>query len=66
MKNIVLKVHEKDNVIVALTDLKAGSTISFESHEYTLVDDIAAKHKFYTEDMHAGGEIIMYLSLIHI
>ncbi len=64
MKNIVLKVHEKDNVIVALTDLKAGSTISFEGQEYTLVDDIAAKHKFYTEDMHAGGEIIMYGVLV--
>ena len=64
MKNIVLKVHEKDNVIVALTDLKAGSTISFEGKEYLLVDDIAAKHKFYMEDMPAGGEITMYGVLV--
>ena len=29
MKHKVLKVHPKDNVIVALTNLKKGETISF-------------------------------------
>lgn len=64
MKNIVLKVHENDNVIVALTDLKTGSTLSFEGQEYLLVDNIAAKHKFYMEDIPAGGEITMYGVLV--
>ena len=30
MKHKVLKVHPKDNVIVALTNLSKGETISFE------------------------------------
>lgn len=64
MKNIVLKVQERDNVIVALTDLEKGSEISFEGEEYKLVDKVLAKHKFYTSDIKKGGEVIMYGVLV--
>ena len=64
MKHRVLKVHPKDNVIVALTDLSKGETISFEGEEYLLQDDIKAKHKFFTRDLTAGDEIIMYGVLV--
>ena len=64
MKHKVLKVHEKDNVIVALINLKKGETISFEGEDYTLQDDINAKHKFFTNDMNAGDEITMYGVLV--
>ena len=64
MKNIVLKVHERDNVIVALTDLEKGSEISFEGEDYKLVDMVLAKHKFYTSDIKKGGEVIMYGVLV--
>jgi altronate hydrolase len=64
MKNIVLKVHERDNVIVALTDLEKGSEISFEGEEYKLVDKVLAKHKFYTSAIKKGGEVIMYGVLV--
>jgi altronate hydrolase len=64
MKNMVLKVHERDNVIVALIDLEKGSQISFEGEEYTLVEKVPAKHKFYTSDITKGGEVIMYGVLV--
>ncbi len=64
MKNIVLKVHELDNVIVALTDLEKGSEISFEGEDYKLVDKVLAKHKFYTSDIKKEGEVIMYGVLV--
>ncbi len=64
MKNIVLKVHERDNVIVALADLEKGSEISFEGKEYKLVDAIPAKHKFYLADIQKGDEVIMYGVLV--
>ena len=64
MKQKVLKVHSKDNVIVALTNLKKGEVISFESEDYTLQDDINAKHKFFIKDFNAGDEIIMYGVLV--
>ena len=64
MKYKVLKVHPKDNVIVALTNLSKGETISFEGEEYILQDGINAKHKFFTKDLNPGDEIIMYGVLV--
>lgn len=60
----VLKVHPADNVIVALQDLKKGETINFEGQDYLLVSDIPAKHKFVTEDLAIGQEVIMYGVLV--
>ncbi len=64
MKYRVLKVNREDNVIVALTNLSKGETISFENNEYTLTEDIPAKHKFYMNDMHPGEEVTMYGVLV--
>lgn len=60
MGNLILKIHHNDNVLVALQDLPAGSTLSFEGQEYTLPEPIPAKHKFFMQDMKAGERIIMY------
>jgi altronate hydrolase len=64
MKHKVLKVHPKDNVIVALTNLKKGETISFQGDEYVLQDDVNAKHKFFEKEMQPGDEAIMYGVLV--
>ncbi|TCC91842.1 altronate dehydratase [Pedobacter frigiditerrae] len=64
MKQQVLKIHPKDNVLVALTDLKAGQTVTYQGVDYVLVDDIDAKHKFYMTDMNAGDEVSMYGTLV--
>ena len=64
MKQVVLKIHPKDNVLVALKNLAKGETISFEGEEYILHDAIAAKHKFFTHDVNQGDEVIMYGVLV--
>ncbi|MBO9617607.1 MAG: altronate dehydratase [Niabella sp.] len=64
MQRIVLKVHPKDNVIVALQDLKKGQEVTYDGKAYVLTEDIPAKHKFFMNDMHAGDEIIMYGVLV--
>ena len=64
MKHRVLKVNPKDNVLVALSNLKKGETISFEGENYVLQDDINAKHKFFTKDLDTGEEVIMYGVLV--
>ncbi|WP_339791956.1 altronate dehydratase family protein [uncultured Imperialibacter sp.] len=56
----VLKVHPADNVIVALTDLAQGDTVSLDGASYTLKEPIAAKHKFTMNDMAQGDKIKMY------
>lgn len=60
----ILKIHPNDNVLVALQDLAKGETIIHDGHEYTLQDDIQAKHKFFMQDMDAGDHIIMYGVLV--
>lgn len=60
MGNLVLKIHKDDNVLVALQSLPAGATISHDGKEYTLVEVIPAKHKFFMRDMQKGEHITMY------
>lgn len=64
MKQLILKVHPNDNVLVALSDLKAGQSVSYQGKIYTLVHDINAKHKFYEYDMNTGDEVLMYGTLV--
>ncbi len=63
MQNI-LKIHPKDNVLVALSDLSKDSRIVYEGREYILEEDIPQKHKFYLQDMLPGEEVYMYGVLV--
>ncbi len=63
-KRLVVKMHPADNVLVALTDLAKGVTIVFEDSTFILQDAIKAKHKFFTTDLSAGDEVIMYGVLV--
>ncbi|WP_264551955.1 UxaA family hydrolase [Flavobacterium sp. N2038] len=56
--------HPNDNVLVALTDLAKGESVTFEGVTYILEDTIKAKHKFYTADLKQGSEITMYGVLV--
>ncbi len=64
MKQQVLKVHPKDNVLVALTDLKKGETITYGGENFILQDEVKAKHKFFTTDLQPGDKVIMYGVLV--
>ena len=63
-KEVVIKMHPNDNVMVALVDLAKGSSIFFEQESFILQDAIKAKHKFYTADLIAGEQVIMYGVLV--
>ncbi len=60
MRNRILKLDASDNVLIALTDLNQREQIAFSGNNYTLVSDIPAKHKFATEDLAIGADVIMY------
>ena len=64
MAHKVLKVNNKDNVIVALSNLTKGEIISFEGYDYVMQENIPAKHKFYMQDMQPADEVIMYGVLV--
>lgn len=60
----VLRLDPRDNALVALTDLRKGESVAFASQTYELLSDIPAKHKFVTQDLAAGGDVIMYGVLV--
>ena len=64
MKNRVIHIHPKDNVLVALDDLRKHEIVVFDSEEYFLLEDIPAKHKLFMHDLQPGDEVIMYGVLV--
>ncbi len=64
MADKVLQLDSRDNVLVALTDLNQGEQIEFSGKSYTLVSNVPAKHKFATQDLAAGADVIMYGVLV--
>src|SRR5580698_3861849 len=64
MQTKVLGLDAKDNVLVALTDLRKGEAVNYLGTEYSLLSDVPAKHKFLTKDVSTGGDIIMYGVLV--
>ena len=59
-KQLVLQIHPKDNVLVALTNLKKGEAIAYQQATYILKEDIAEKHKFFIQTLSKGDRITMY------
>lgn len=56
----VLKIDDKDNLIVALTDIPKGTKVSWGNESYVLATDVEAKHKFTTNDVAVGDVLYMY------
>ncbi len=64
MNHKITKVHPADNVIVALSNLKEGEELEYNGATYMIIGNVPAKHKFVTNDMQPGDELIMYGVLV--
>ena len=64
MKSRVLQLDSRDNVLVALADLKQGEDVPFAGRTYSLKTDVSAKHKFATADLAPGDRVVMYGVLV--
>ena len=60
----VLRLDPRDNVLVALTDLRKGESVSSNGESYVLLSDVPAKHKFVTQNLSVGDQVIMYGVLV--
>ena len=60
----VLQLDPRDNVLIALTDLDQREPVEFAGTRYSLVSRVPAKHKFATQDLPIGSEVIMYGVLV--
>jgi len=63
MENYI-KIHPKDNVAVALTDLPAGTSLQIEQNCLQLTEAIPQGHKFALKEIKADQAIIKYGSSI--
>ena len=59
-----IKIDPRDNVLVALADLRAGSRLEFEGQELIIQEEIPAKHKIFLQNMLPDDEVIMYGVLV--
>jgi len=64
MQTAVLRLDPRDNVLSALRPLSKGDRVGVPPHEFTLASDVPAKHKFATEPVPAGGDLVMYGVLV--
>lgn len=60
----VLRIHPRDNVAVALANLKKEEEVTAADQRVVLTSDISAKHKFALADLAPGGEVVMYGVLV--
>ncbi len=60
----MLQLDSRDNVLIALTDLKAGEPVEFDGQVYTPVKSVPAKHKFAMRGLSIGNNIVMYGVLV--
>src|SRR5579863_4334857 len=64
MHRSVLQLDSRDNVLIALTDLKAGEPIEFAGQTYTPSRSVPAKHKFAMRSLDLGDDVVMYGVLV--
>ena len=55
-----LKIHEDDNVIVAIKEIAAGETVDVAGANVAAKENIPAGHKMALADIPEGGDIIKY------
>ena len=60
MAENVLQLDGRDNVLVALTSLNAGTLVNLEQGSCTVTEAIGAKHKMALKDFAPGDLIVMY------
>ncbi|WP_350287742.1 altronate dehydratase family protein [uncultured Croceitalea sp.] len=64
MRQKFLKIHPKDNVLVALEALSPGTEIALQEQTFTLRDTVRGKHKFAERDLTPGTPIHLYGTLV--
>lgn len=55
-----IRIHKSDNVAIALTELKSGTSVRMDNRELFLTDDIQPGHKFALDFIKNGEQVIKY------
>ena len=60
MPSPLLKISEKDNLLVALQDFTAGEVVNFEDQSITIIGQIRAKHKMALQNFSKDDVLYLY------
>ena len=60
MNTTFLKIHAKDNVLVALSEISAGTELQIDGFKVVVNETIPQKHKLCLEQLEVGKEVVMY------
>lgn len=60
MKEKLIKISQKDNLLVALVDIAAGESVTYQNEEYLVKNGVQVKHKIAELDFNEGDVIVMY------
>lgn len=55
-----IRIHENDNVIVALKEIEKGTKVVIDNAEVAAKETIPAGHKMAVKDIPTGGEVVKY------
>ncbi len=55
-----IRIHQNDNVAVALVPIPEGTTVEVGEHTVTTLEEIPQGHKFALTDIEAGEDVIKY------
>lgn len=55
-----IKIHENDNVVVALKEIEKGAVVSTGDAEVTALETIPAGHKIAVKEISEGAEVVKY------
>ena len=55
-----IRIHENDNVIVALKEIEKGTKAVIDGTEVEAKETIPAGHKMAIKDIPTGGEVVKY------
>jgi altronate hydrolase len=60
MPSKILQLDPRDNLMIALADLRKGEQVAWQRETFVLATDVPAKQKFATRDLAAGDAVVMY------
>ncbi|QZT36665.1 altronate dehydratase family protein [Halosquirtibacter xylanolyticus] len=60
MKNRLIKISPKDNLLVALEDIAPGEIVDYDGVPYTVTHGVKVKHKIAEHDFNTGDIVVMY------
>lgn len=60
----VLRVHERDNVVIALRALDAGEQVAVDGGALAIGEPVPFGHKIATREIADGGDVVKYGEII--